>query len=358
VCEPLIEPERAKAITTDLLHWYDENKRDLPWRHSKEPYHIWVSEIMAQQTRIQFLLAYYTRFINLFPTVESLAEASEEEILKAWEGLGYYSRAKNLQKAAKVIVKDYGGGRPRNQKGVVGPPGVGALPGIGEYTAGAILSIAYDKPVPAVDGNVLRVFARLQEDETDIMTSAAKRKTTKWVEQLFPAERAGCFTQALMELGALVCIPQNPRCESCPLVQHCCAFAANRQGVLPIKAAKKAPKECEKTILVIINEKGEILMRQRSEKLLSGLWEFYMAEGQLNEWQVKELLRSFGFAGGVQLTPMGQAKHVFSHIIWHMTGYLCRGTGRPQLVGYCWADADTRAKLAVPAALRHYVKQI
>ncbi|MCI8590418.1 MAG: A/G-specific adenine glycosylase [Clostridiales bacterium] len=351
MCKPIVDAARAKAITTKLLCWYDENKRDLPWRHAKEPYHIWISEIMAQQTRIQFLLAYYNRFITLFPTVESLAAAPEEEVLKAWEGLGYYSRAKNLQKAARVIVQDYSGRIPDTKEELI------ALPGIGEYTAGAILSIAYDKPVPAVDGNVLRVFARLEDDDTDIMQPAAKRTTAKRVEQLFPAARAGCFTQALMELGALVCIPQNPKCENCPLVQDCYAFASHRQHILPIKAAKAAPKECEKTVLVIVNETGEILMRQRSETLLSGLWEFYMAEGRLTERQAMEHLCSLGFVDGV-ITPMGAAKHVFSHIIWHMTGYMCRVRGKILLSDYCWVDADTRAKLAVPAAFRHYVHQL
>ncbi|MCI8331954.1 MAG: A/G-specific adenine glycosylase [Clostridiales bacterium] len=347
----MLEPARAEAITADLLRWYDENKRDLPWRHTKDPYHIWISEIMAQQTRIQFLLAYYNRFVTLFPSVESLAAASQEEVLKAWEGLGYYSRAKNLQKAARIVVGDYGGRLPDIKEALL------ALPGIGEYTAGAILSIAYDKPVPAVDGNVLRVFARLESDDTDIMLPAAKRMAAKRVEQLFPPARAGCFTQALMELGALVCIPQNPKCGGCPLSQHCLALAGDRQNVLPVKAAKKAPKECEKTILVVMNEQGEVFMRQRTESLLSGLWEFYMAEGQLTEDQAKEYLHDLGFAD-CTFTPMGRAKHVFSHIIWHMTGYLCRVSGKVSLADYRWVDAKTRAKLAMPAALRHYVEQL
>ena len=198
-----IDPERAENITKSLLNWYDESKRDLPWRHTHDPYAVWISEIMAQQTRIAYLLSYYDRFMNRFPTIRSLAEACEDDVLKAWEGLGYYTRAGNLQKAARKIVADFSGKLPRTKKELL------TLPGIGDYTAGAILSIAYGIPVPAVDGNVLRVYARLENNDANILLPQTKKQAANFVAALMPPERAGCFTQALMELGALVCLPKK-----------------------------------------------------------------------------------------------------------------------------------------------------
>lgn len=342
---------RLLSITESLLCWYDENKRDLPWRHSKEPYHIWISEIMAQQTRINFLLAYYNRFISRFPTVQSLAEAPQDEVLKVWEGLGYYSRAKNLHKAAKRIAAEFGGVLPDTREGLL------SLPGVGDYTAGAILSIAYDKPEPAVDGNVLRVYARLETDDIDIATPAAKGKAGAFVKQLFPAERAGCLTQALMELGALVCIPKTPKCALCPVSEFCLAFAKGNQNLLPRKSAKKAPKEVQKTVLILRDPKGRVLMRQRTETLLSGLWEYYIVDEKLTEEQVKIYLDKID-CPAAQLIPMGAAKHVFTHMIWHMTGYDCCVAGNSCPPGYVFISPAERQALPLPAAYRYYTEQI
>ncbi len=255
-----MDEQRACDITRSLLNWYDQNKRDLPWRHSQEPYGIWISEIMAQQTRITALLPYYRRFMKQFPTVEALAAADESEVLKAWEGLGYYARAKNLQKAAQIIVSFFSGEIPSSLEELI------ALPGIGEYTAGAILSIAFGLPFPAVDGNVLRVYSRVEKSELDIALPPAKASAKQFISSLMPSERTGSFTQALMELGALICVPRTPLCEACPLAELCCARLEGLTGELPVKSAKKPPKSEDKTILVICGPDGQILVRAAYRK--------------------------------------------------------------------------------------------
>lgn len=346
-----IEAQRAEETTNCLLDWYDENKRDLPWRHTQNPYGIWISEIMAQQTRISFLLAYYNRFMEQFPTVQTLASASEAEVFKAWEGLGYYSRARNLKSAAQKIMTDFGGEVPKTKEELL------KLPGIGEYTAGAILSIAYNIPVPAVDGNVLRVFSRLENSEEDIMLPKTKQTAADFVSAIMPAGRAGCFTQALMELGALVCIPKNPRCVECPVFSLCKAYQDGRQHELPKKTAKKPQKKEDKTILIIRNSNGAILMRRRSEKLLSGLWAFYLTDFEMSEQMVYEHLTELRFLPA-NIRKMGGAKHVFTHIIWQMQGYDCQIDGGDPPEGYQWiAQADIK-NLAIPAAFRFYTKQL
>ncbi|MCL1823077.1 MAG: A/G-specific adenine glycosylase [Oscillospiraceae bacterium] len=342
--------KRKEQFRRLLLGWYDENKRDLPWRHTNEPYLIWVCEIMAQQTRISFLLDYYNRFIQQFPTVQSLAEAEEAAVLKAWEGLGYYSRARNLRKAARKVMSNFGGVLPKTKKELL------SLPGIGEYTAGAILSIAYGIPVSAVDGNVLRVFARLENSNADISLPQTKQAVISLVEAVIPKERAGCFTQALMELGALVCIPKNPDCVHCPVFELCGAFQAGTQHELPVKTAKTPQKPIDKTILLIQNHKGEILMRQRTENLLLGLWEFYMTDGFMNEAEVSAHLGSFGFPVQ-EIKPLGSAKHVFTHIIWQMHGYFCKTAKQNPPHDYRWVGTDELKKLAIPAAIKFYMPE-
>lgn len=346
-----IEPARAAAIAQGLLCWYDENKRDLPWRHTGDPYAIWVSETMAQQTRIAFLTAYYERFMARFPTVQSLAEADTTAVLKAWEGLGYYSRARNMQNAARQVMAMFGGRVPRTKKELL------TLPGIGEYTAGAILSIAYGIPAPAVDGNVLRVFSRLENSDADINLPPARRQAADFVAAVMPNHRAGCFTQALMELGALVCLPKTPDCGNCPVAAVCRARQWGREGELPFKSAKKSPQLLEKTIFILRNRDGEILMRRRTERMLSGLWEFHMAEGALTEADARAWLRQAGWK--VQsIGSLGEARHVFTHQIWQMRGYDCRVEGNWSADETMWVKESDIKELPIPAALRFYVQKI
>ena len=347
----ILGPDRAKNITKSLLDWYDKNKRDLPWRRTRDPYAVWVSEIMAQQTRIAYLLSYYERFMSRFPTIQLLADACEDDVLKAWEGLGYYARARNLQKAAQKIVISFNGRVPCTKEELL------TLPGIGDYTAGAILSIAYGIPVPAVDGNVLRVYARLFNIDDNILLLQTKKQAADFVAVLMPPERAGCFTQALMELGALICLPKNPNCETCPLSIFCLARETCRQRELPQKTAKKPSETFQKTVLVIRNAKNQILMRQRTEKLLSGLWEFCLQDIAMTKWDVKNVLQKLGFAVK-SIKDIGQTKHVFTHQIWHMNGYACSVYGNLSPTGYLWIPIENINNLAIPTAIRFYVEQI
>lgn len=346
-----INPERAENITKSLLNWYDESKRDLPWRHTNDPYAVWISEIMAQQTRIAYLLSYYERFMSRFPTVQSLAEACEDDVLKAWEGLGYYARARNLQKAAQKVMANFNGLLPRTKEEML------TLPGIGDYTAGAILSIAYGIPIPAVDGNVLRVYARLENADDDILMPQTKKLAAAFVEALMPSERAGCFTQAVMELGALICLPKNPDCTACPVTAFCRARACCRQQELPKKTAKKPPKELPKTVFIIRNADGGILIRQRTETLLSGLWEFYLTDSAMAKAEAKRHIEGLGFSVK-SMKSMGEAKHVFTHQIWHMTGYDCVVIGDFLPDGYRWMQKKDIKKLAFPTAIRFYTEKM
>lgn len=346
-----IEPERAITVAQSLLAWYDQNKRDLPWRHTRDPYAIWVSEIMAQQTRIAFLTAYYERFIKLFPTVQRLAEADTAAVLKAWEGLGYYSRARNLQKAAQQVISRFGGQIPQDKEALL------TLPGIGEYTAGAVLSIAYGIPTPAVDGNVLRVYSRLENADADVNLPPTRQRAAGFVAAVMPAGRAGCFTQALMELGALICLPKTPDCKNCPVAGLCQARHCGRELELPRKSAKKPPQSLEKTVFILRNSKGEILMRQRTETMLSGLWELYMADGAIEKADTPAYLKQAGLEVR-RIESLGGAKHVFTHQIWQMQGFDCLVKEEIAPEGTRWIEKTEISKLPVPVALGYYMKKI
>lgn len=297
-----------------LLDWYQANKRDLPWRQSQEPYAIWVSEIMLQQTRVETVIDYYHRFMQRFPRVEDLAQADIDEVLKLWEGLGYYSRAKNLHRAAQEIVQG-GHGFPTTHAAIL------ALPGIGRYTAGAIMSIAYHQPYPAVDGNVLRVMSRLLLLEKDISSPKVKTEIETTLKNVFPPEAAD-FSQGLMELGALICLPTSPRCAECPLVQECQAYGEQRQHQLPIKKAKAEPKRV-KRYLALIQRGDDVLMNKRPEQgLLAGLWEFPGVEAK----NLGEFIAEFEAVYGFPITPKEHAmdtQHVFTHRVWDMKVYRC-----------------------------------
>lgn len=302
----------------DLLGWYDSQKRDLPWRINQDPYRIWVSEIMLQQTRVETVKPFYHNFMDKFPTIQALAEAPEDEVLKAWEGLGYYSRARNLQAAAREVQARYGGIVPDTRDEIL------KLKGVGSYTAGAILSIAYEKSEPAVDGNVMRVFSRLLYMTDDIGKASSKVKFEELVRQVIPAGRAGDFNQALMELGALICLPRNPQCLTCPVFDYCLARKEGVQDELPVKGKAKPPKAVH--LLVTIVARGdEYLINKRPEQgLLAGLWEFPMVnedvESDDEEIIQADLLKRFGVRIGA-IAPVTSIQHTFSHLQWNLDVY-------------------------------------
>ncbi|MBO8164638.1 MAG: A/G-specific adenine glycosylase [Brevibacillus sp.] len=319
-CYRLPDEFEVFGFHRDLLAWYDQQKRDLPWRINRDPYRIWVSEVMLQQTRVETVKPYYENFMARFPTVEALAEAPEEEVLKAWEGLGYYSRARNLQAAAREVKETYGGRIPDT------PEQIAKLKGIGPYTAGAILSIAYDKPVPAVDGNVMRVFSRLLLMDDDIAKPATRKKFEQLVRQTIPPERAGDFNQALMELGALVCLPRTPQCLTCPVFDYCLARKEGVQEMLPVKGKAKPPRPVELLVAVIRRGEQWMINKRPEEGLLAGLWEFPMFEPDRRlthaEQLEDEVEKRFGLSVSV-VDQLPQVQHTFSHLQWNLHVFVC-----------------------------------
>ena len=300
----------AKKAAALLLKWYDENKRDLPWRRTKNPYHIWLSEIMLQQTRVETVKGYYARFLSLFPTVEDLANAPEEQVLKAWEGLGYYSRARNLQKAARVIVEKHGGMFPCSFDEIL------SLPGIGPYTAGAIGSIAFGLPVPAVDGNVYRVASRFFGIREDVGIPSVQKEIRRLVEESIPSDRAGDYNQALMELGATHCCPGTPACDLCPWNEACDACSEGDAASLPVHEKKKPPKQMDVAVCLMTYQ-GSIYVTRREERMLKGLFVFQLVEDETRPAIVEQMLREEGFDCRFA-RHLGEAKHVFTHRVWNM----------------------------------------
>ncbi len=305
-------------IKDPLLAWYDRGRRILPWREDPTPYHVWISEIMLQQTRVEAVKPYYDTFMKRLPGIEELARADEETLLKLWEGLGYYNRVRNLNKAAVRIMEEYGGIMPGNYEELL------KLPGIGSYTAGAIASIAYGRPVPAVDGNVLRVLARLRCDDRDIMQQSVRKQIEEELLQVIPLDRPGDFNQALMELGAMVCTPGGePECSRCPWENICMAHQKHVETQYPIKTRKK-PREIEKkTVLLIRDENKAALHKRPSKGLLAGMYEFPNLAGHLSEQEVLTWLKERGFLA-IRIEPLLESKHIFTHKEWHMIGYAIR----------------------------------
>ncbi|RIX53104.1 A/G-specific adenine glycosylase [Paenibacillus nanensis] len=322
-------------FSEELLAWYRRGNRDLPWRKNRDPYRIWVSEIMLQQTRVDTVIPYFERFMASFPTVQALAEAPEEEVLKCWEGLGYYSRARNLQAGAKMVMELYNGIIPDNKDAVAG------LKGVGPYTAGAIMSIAFNRPEPAVDGNVMRVLSRYFCLEDDIAKPKTRIGIEKLAASLIPEGAAGDFNQALMELGALVCTPKSPSCLPCPVMEHCEARLAGRESELPIKTKAKPPRP-EYRLSVIVEGSGEhagkVLVRRRPDTgLLAQMWELphMLLEDVKDGWEQAGIPKESGALAesvtrmlegetGLLVRPTGwftDADHVFSHIHWYMRVY-------------------------------------
>ena len=302
-------------IAEPLLAWYDRGRRILPWRESPTPYHVWISEIMLQQTRVEAVKPYYDRFMKALPDIRSLACVEEEKLLKLWEGLGYYNRARNLKKTAEKIVKDYDGKMPGEYEELI------KLPGIGSYTAGAVSSIAFQHAVPAVDGNVLRILSRLRLDGRDVLDAKVKKEIEAELKEAIPPERPGDFNQALMELGAVVCVPNGaPRCSDCPWETFCAAKKAERVMEFPHKAPKR-PRGIEKKTILVIRDEGKIALHKRADKgLLAGMYEFPAMEGEHTKERVLAYLKTLGVAP-LRIKKLPPSKHIFTHKEWHMTGY-------------------------------------
>ena len=335
-----------EGVAEKLLPWYDENARDLPWRQDVTPYRVWVSEIMLQQTRIEAARGYFARFMATLPDVSALAAADIETVLKLWEGLGYYSRARNLHKAAGVVAAEYGGELPGDYAALR------ALPGIGDYTAGAIASIAFGRPEPAVDGNVLRICARLTRCPDSVGDEKVKRAFREELRARYPAGRCGDFTSALMELGETVCTPGTPDCARCPLAELCAARSAGDPADFPVLPAKRPRRVQPKTVFLLEHD-GRIALRKRPDRgLLAGLWEFPNADGTLTPEEALEKAAAWG-CRPESAVPCGEAIHIFSHIEWHMTGYRVSCAAAPDR--FSWTDADDRRDAyAVPSAFRAY----
>lgn len=376
-----------KQLVSPLLKWFLSHARILPWREEPTPYRVWVSEIMLQQTRVEAVKSYFERFTKALPDAGALSVCPEDELLKLWEGLGYYNRVRNMQKAAVEVVENYGGQLPADYEKLL------KLKGIGHYTAGAVASIAYGIPVPAVDGNVLRVLTRVSADDTDIMKQSFRnemealleelmhgngdrneKNVFPWMEdavnlraQVYHGNLAGAFNQALMELGATVCVPNGaPLCEECPWENLC---EAKKQGLIeqiPVKSKAK-PRKIEKKTVLILRDDQKVAIRKRPGKgLLAGLYELPNVEGNLGQEEVLSLVKEMGYAP-IRIQPLGDAKHIFSHIEWHMTGYaVCveEPEMQPQVQsekigtdGLLFVDAeDAKEKYAIPSAFAAYAK--
>lgn len=338
------------ALPGALLPWYAENRRDLPWRQDREPYHIWISEIMLQQTRVEAVRGYYARFLENLPTVQDLADCDDDRLRKLWEGLGYYSRVRNLKKAAQVIVTQYGGSFPRTHGELL------SLPGIGDYTAGAIGSIAFNLPTPAVDGNVLRVCSRLTDDPSPIDLPQTKQKVRTALAAIYPAE-AGEFTQALMELGATLCGPnRKPDCENCPCRTFCLGYRNGTAETLPVKAPKKPKRQEDRTVFIVSCGDAYALRQRPNQGLLASLWEFPNVEGKL------ELAQALITAEKMGLQPKNiyrqvERKHIFTHIQWNLRGYYLEAAEKPE--GFRWfTKEEIRNQAALPTAFRQFWEEI
>ena len=338
-------------ISSALLDWFYKNRRILPFRTDPSPYHVWLSEIMLQQTRVSAALPYYERFLAALPDIPALAACEEEKLHKLWEGLGYYSRVRNLQKAARIVCEQYGGQLPADYDALR------ALPGIGDYTAGAILSIAFGEPVPAVDGNVLRVAARVGGCELDILDSKNRRQFRRRMEAVMPRQEPGAFNQALMDLGAGICLPGGgPLCDTCPAADFCAAREQGRQRELPVRAPKKEKRLEEKTVFLLLGPEGTALRQRPDTGLLAGLWEYPHVPGRLTEEQAARQLRQWGLTPRAWLRQM-DARHIFTHIRWEMTGYLVQVEGLGP-ADWLWADEARRQRLAIPSAFDQFTRAL
>lgn len=333
-----------KNFTQTILSWYDQGHRDLPWRRTQDPYRIWISEIMLQQTRAETVVSYYERFLARYPTVQDLTSAPEEELLKAWEGLGYYSRARSLQKAAKEIVARYGGQLPADLEKLR------ALPGIGDYTAGAIASIAFGIPAAAVDGNVERVLCRWDAITDEVGTPAVRRQIAARAQALVPRDRPGAFANAMMEMGATMCTPKNPKCLLCPVREGCMGFAQGIAQELPHKAKKKAQRVENRAVLLVFCD-NRVLIVKRQEKLLGGLFVFPDVLEESDPARLCQALEALGIRAAYD-EKLGHARHVFTHLIWEMDVHAVVADEMTQVPGGQWVSRQELAALPLPTAVK------
>ncbi|HWI49024.1 MAG TPA: A/G-specific adenine glycosylase [Rummeliibacillus sp.] len=338
-----------KQFQQALVEWFQKEKRDLPWRKTKDPYKIWVSEVMLQQTRVDTVIPYYNRFMKEFPTPEVLAEAPEEKLLKQWEGLGYYSRARNLQAGVREVVENYGGKVPDNR------PEISKLKGVGPYTAGAVLSIAYNRAEHAVDGNVMRVLSRVLLIDADIALPKHKKIFENAVMELIDTEYPSEFNQGLMELGALVCTPTSPKCLLCPVREFCTAFNEGNPEELPVKTKKVKSKNLHYDVFMVQNAKGQFLLEKRPEKgLLANMWQFPMFEQNNEAQQTNESLLATAYhVELINREKLLTFKHVFSHLVWYMDSYII---GVEQIAdapeNSAWFTVEEMQKLPMPVPMQ------
>lgn len=350
----MLQDFNLNQITEPLLSWYEKHARVLPWREQITPYRVWVSEIMLQQTRVEAVKPYFERFMNALPTIRDLAECEEDRLLKLWEGLGYYNRVRNLQLAAQTVMSQYNGNLPADYDKLL------SLKGIGHYTAGAICSIAYGIPIPAVDGNVLRVIMRVAADDSDIMKQSTKNIVEQALRQIIPTEHADSFNQALMELGATVCLPNGePLCDQCPWNRFC---EAKKQGIwsqLPVKKKAKSRRVENRTIL-IIRDGDKIVLHKRPDKgLLAGLYEFPNLPGHASQDEAVSAVRKMKL-NPLHIQKLEDAKHIFSHVEWHMQGYMVRVDSLTrENVDLLFIDTESAEKeYPIPSAFAAYTKYI
>ena len=385
----MLDEVKVKDLLPPLAEWYKKNKRVLPWRKDRNPYHVWVSEIMLQQTRVEAVIPYYNRFLEALPTIGALASCEEDRLMKLWEGLGYYSRVRNMQKAARAIMESYGGRMPSDAAAIQ------RLPGIGPYTAGAIASIAFGLPCPAVDGNVLRIMARVSDDATDILSTPMKKAVTAVLTEAMEAladtpdsaegkpalhrmEKSGAdaqpsdscsspgagaqpsagrsipgeINQAMMDLGACVCIPNGtPKCGECPWSGLCLARQRGTAEALPVRIKKTKRRVEERTVFVVTEGESVLLQKRPREGLLAGLYEFPNFPGWMDRKAAAEAIRQMGLEP-VEIEPLADARHIFSHIEWRMKGYLIRvaASGTHHFV----AKEALRTEYSVPSAFLAY----
>ena len=341
-----MEMNILEKLPQAILPWYRENKRDLPWRWDKEPYHVWLSEIMLQQTRVEAVKGYYARFLDVLPTISHLAACDDEQLHKLWEGLGYYSRVRNLKKAAVKIMEEHDGIFPGEYEAIR------ALPGIGDYTAGAVSSICFDRKTPAVDGNVLRVVSRILEDVTPIDLPAQKKKVNDLLKALYPAE-AGEFTQALMELGATLCGPNwKPRCGECPCRDFCGGAIHGTAEQFPVKSPKKEKRVEEKTVFIFSCDGRYALRKRPEEGLLAGLWEFPNVPSKLDTEAALAQAEAFGLRPR-EIRRQAERKHIFTHIRWEMRGIYLE-VAEPA-GDFAWLTAqEIEEQAALPTAFRQF----
>lgn len=344
----MTDAEIIEQALPRIADWYALSRRVLPWREEPTPYRVWISEIMLQQTRIETVIPYYHRFLAELPDAAALAAVEEDRLLKLWEGLGYYSRARNLKRAAEIVMRDYGGELPHTAAQLR------TLPGIGDYTAGAIASIACGEPEPAVDGNVLRVLSRLLENSGDILSPAVKKSVTSLLREHYPrGEAAALTTEGLMELGETICIPNGaPKCELCPWRSLCRAHQNGTEEKFPVKAPPR-PRRIEERTVLLLRWGNRWAIRQREKKgLLAGLWELPNELGAVTEEELRAR-----FPQAERIAPCGSAKHVFTHVEWHMEGWLL--DLRKPLPGLTWETAEEiRARYSIPTALKAYLALI